>query len=313
MFNFNKIQWDQVFALFKVLKTSSSFDLEIIEKWHNAESTNFEDTLNFFIDLGLIFIENGKVLLNEELKSLPVNNALLRNLFLKKILINKKNRINLFGDYFKEFVMRDGLFIFVPSLEERLRYSGIRNFLLSIGVLQFNPQDKSYVLEEWLSQYIVDLKYNLSYNKFIEETEAANELGNKAEIMIIEMEKSRLIAYPDLQKKIEHAAFENVRAGYDIKSYEIRQPGKWFEKYIEVKAVSEKNLGFYWSRNEIEKARQLSENYYLYLLPVSEGESIEISKLKEIKNTYKEIYKNQNKWKQEIELMSFSINEQHKY
>ena len=61
-------------------------------------------------------------------------------------------------------------------------------------------------------------------------------------------------------------------AGYDIKSFDLQaaQNGDKISIFIEVKAVSQLNYKFYWTRNEIEKASLYSKNYYLYLFPIND-------------------------------------------
>src|SRR5690606_13852032 len=111
--------------------------------------------------------------------------------------------------------------------------------------------------------------------------DAREKLGSEAEQRILEYEVKK---FPS--KKIEYISPLDVNAGYDIKSY-IDNNSVSFDKFIEVKCISERDL-FYWSRNEIDTAKQLGENYYLYLL-----ESSFENPPFEIKNPYKKLYMNE--------------------
>ena len=86
-----------------------------------------------------------------------------------------------------------------------------------------------------------------------------------------------------------------------------KRTGEWQPKYIEVKAVSESDLRFYWSKNEINKAKQFGRNYYLYLLPVkNKPESLlDISALRQIRDPYHAVFQNKDEWWQEVEVISF--------
>ena len=81
------------------------------------------------------------------------------------------------------------------------------------------------------------------------------ELGLKAELAILSIEKERLSHFPHIVGKIDHVAIRDVSAGYDILSYETPvQNENPIPRYIEVKAVSQWDVEFYWSVNEIEVA-----------------------------------------------------------
>ena len=85
-------------------------------------------------------------------------------------------------------------------------------------------------------------------------------MGLSAELQVIKYEKKRLRSQPDLAKKIKHVAPEDVSAGYDILSWEIKHDkGTAIPRYIEVKAVSAVDSKFYWSQNEVEKAKEASK------------------------------------------------------
>ena len=71
--------------------------------------------------------------------------------------------------------------------------------------------------------------------------------------------------------QIEHTSELDESAGYDLKSYEIDTEGIVQTIRIEVKATSEKYNDFYWSDGEIEQSQIEPNRYYLYLIPVVNG------------------------------------------
>ena len=104
-----------------------------------------------------------------------------------------------------------------------------------------------------------------------------------------------------LRNSIEHTAKINVGAGYDIKSYDfLLNDKKQINKFIEVKAVSDVELKFYWSKNEINTAKLFRNKYYLYLLPVIKSGKFDFSKLKMIQNPYNKVFKNKG-WNKIVE------------
>jgi hypothetical protein len=149
---------------------------------------------------------------------------------------------------------------------------------------------------------------HISPSKFIKIRQAKEDIGKAAELKIIEYEKRRLSQYPHLAKKIEHIAEYDVKAGYDIKSYEIaHEDNKYIPKYIEVKAVSIIDYEFYWSRNEIEKSEVCRQSYYLYLLPVKGKNEFYLEHLKIIKDPYLNVFNNSREWAKTVESLSFAM------
>ena len=127
--------------------------------------------------------------------------------------------------------------------------------------------------------------------------------------MLFRSEKKRLSQFSRLAGRIEHTAIKNVAAGYDIKSFdgELNENGNDVQRYIEVKAVSLWDYGFNWTRNEIEKSKYYSKDYYLYLLPVMSTNKFDLESLKIIRDPYSNVYKNENEWIRTDELLAFSL------
>lgn len=198
------------------------------------------------------------------------------------------------------------MYEFRPNTEQRLKYSGVRNFLISLGAISSITPNGRYIASDKISTYFLDRKKILPYTKFEDRLKANNELGQTAELLILEEEKRKFKDYPELLNEIHHVSLLDVSAGYDIKSFEgLSEKDGWQPKYIEVKAVSKEDFGFYWSKNEIEKAKQFGDKYYLYLLPVEDNSNFNTSELQQIKNPYKVIFQNKDDWRQEVEIIHF--------
>ena len=101
----------------------------------------------------------------------------------------------------------------------------------------------------------------------------------------------------------------DVGAGYDIKSFKnvFDKNNKPISIFIEVKVVPIWNYEFYWTKNEIEKAKKYKNKYFLYLLPVKNRNEFDIDNLRIIKNPFNNVYKNNREWLGLEELMSFSL------
>jgi len=305
MIVFNKVLWKQILTLCRLLQASSSLDLKTVGRWHRAESINFKETFEFLVDLEIVKVINNKIILSTALrKVIESDDESIRRFFVNKIFQKKSNLVKYFEEFLNNFELYEDSYKYKANLQERLKYSDIRNFLISLDVLTFEPGFGGYKLKRELSTYPMDQDKILSYNEFVKKIRAKEALGREAELLIFKWEKEKFKKTPLFQEKICHVSLKNVRAGYDIRSFKRKGNKKWIQKYIEVKAVSENDWSFYWSKNEINKSKQLSESYYLYLLPVKNS-AFDISGLRQIKNPYYKVFQNQNEWLREIETMSF--------
>lgn len=181
----------------------------------------------------------------------------------------------------------------------------IRDGLLDIEAVHYKKEQKSYVIERSgfsisaalfrniLIQYKVlcehnrELLLNPDYEKVLAEymrkegskktleslknqLELQDALGEAAEVFVVEYERKRLSSSNNaaLIKRISEI---DVTAGYDILSFNNTASAD-FDRFIEVKSFQGAEH-FYWSRNEIEKAKLYEDKYFLYLVDSSKVET----------------------------------------
>ena len=98
-------------------------------------------------------------------------------------------------------------------------------------------------------------------------------------------------------EKIELISDVYVNAGYDIISFNDLD-SFIIDRFIEVKSYREE-ISFYWSKNEVEKAKELATKYYIYLVDRSlMNKKDYVPKI--IQDPYKKIFENEF-WKKETE------------
>ncbi|MFH1898876.1 MAG: DUF3883 domain-containing protein [Patescibacteria group bacterium] len=306
--NFDKISWQQILTLCHVINSSLSLDTETISRWYNSESTNFKNTLEFFKNIGVIEIRKNKVRPRLALKQvIEKDDKSIKHFFIDVLFNDESNLSRYFGNFFDNFELSNDSYKFEPTTQERLKYSGIRNFLIGLGVLRFESMTSSYVVKKELVKYLTYKSKSFAYDVFERKIKSEKDLGLAAELLVYSLEKNKFKNNKYIQKGIVHVSLENVKAGYDIRSYEMQKDKKIIPKYIEVKAVSEDDWNFYWSRNEIAKSKQLGDSYYLYLIPSKNDGFLDINSLLQIKNPYTKVFLNKKDWIQEIENISFSL------
>lgn len=149
-----------------------------------------------------------------------------------------------------------------------LEYSTIRNVLVSQGVfirLRLQKRTLFYIAENYeiiIAKFCSIYKRKHSLEELKKRQEENEIAGEKAEKYTFSYEQHRIKGKnADKIKKISNI---DVSAGYDILSFQDEN-STTFDRFIEVKAIAE-NISFYWSRNELEVAKLLGENYYLYLI-----------------------------------------------
>lgn len=102
-----------------------------------------------------------------------------------------------------------------------------------------------------------------SFTNYIENEKEKKRIGDLGELLVLQHEQEKLKSL-GINKVPDHVSkSQGDGLGYDILSYD--ENGK--EMFIEVKTTSSNvNTPFYITRNELEKSKQDSNNYFLYRL-----------------------------------------------
>ena len=154
-----------------------------------------------------------------------------------------------------------------------LSYAAIRNVLLSQSFLCVDRSSGLSTFwvhtdyEKLVAKYCKESSKKLSLEQLKAKLEANSIAGYKAEEFVLSFERNR-INQQALCPRIKIISQIDVSAGYDIVSFET-QSSVCYDRFIEVKAMS-KNAGFYWSKNEISVAKIKGNQYYLYLVDLSQ-------------------------------------------
>lgn len=306
MINPDKLSWEQILSFFKTLKLSPSSSVSTVRHWYKGEFRNFEETLSLLKLLGIIKIVRGQIILAKEIQAIQPSHAKMLRKSINDAIFGKNSYLlKPYDEFFNGFIEYKKSYIFIPNTKERLKYSGIRNFLISLEVLEFNSDLRGYIAKDILIEFLSHRDRVFSYKQFLKKNSSNEKLGLATEILIYEMEKELFRDDLTLQKKIKHVSLENVLAGYDILSFRKSKENKVIPRYIEVKAVSFEDWKFYWSRNEIEKAKMLSNKYFLYLVVIDNYEDLNSSSIYQIENPYARVFLDNKNWQKEIESFSF--------
>ena len=318
MFQFEKISTNQLIVISQIINDLSLLRREFIEARFLRYASNFSETIEFLEDLNLIIIREQEIIPQTEYRKLlnelgdsQQTQKIIKSFFIHILFTSQASFFSYIYEFLSKFQLKKDHYDFLPTSSERLGYSGIRNFLIDLGLIYMDSSEKKYIVIDDYIHLLINLKkpQQLSPNQLLRVQKKKEEIGRAAELKVVEYEKQRLSGFPLLVKMVEHVAINDVMAGYDIRSFEDKydKNGNYPPRFIEVKAVSVWDYKFYWSKNEIDKAMTYQQNYFLYLLPVIGKNEFDIKKLKIIDDPYSNVYKNEGEWIRTDELVAFSI------
>ena len=264
---------------------------------------SFDGIVNLFEYLKIITKENNLIQLDIKVSKNNFNQLLLKKIF--KVLSQVKELHNLFSTQ-SIIIYSNKIYIrFIP-----LKFSSIRNLLLNLKFLSKDTliPNQFIITKPYLDFFktetipLIESSHikNNSLSKFHVIQKIKEVDGDNAERFVLEYEKN-------IRKN--HKNFNNIKiiskldtsAGYDIASY-LSDESIILDKFIGVKSYSKDN-DFYWSLNEVKRAKEEKSNYFLYL--VDKNQITNKSYIPTIiKNPYQIIFKNH---KRECQNWKFKI------
>lgn len=205
----------------------------------------------------------------------------------------KENEENTFLDFRKiKYDVNVGVYISNSNIP--LKFAGLRNLLIAMQFFVVNPLNVNIlqINDEYidcLKDYIKIFKKKVTMKKLKKSLEIREAIGLEAELYVLEFEFKRLKGMKP-KEQIIHISEIDVTAGYDIASFNTYSELE-HNRFIEVKSYKGE-VGFYWSKNEVEIARIKKDEYFIYLVDrdrLSEDNYVPTI----IKNPYTEVYKNE--------------------
>lgn len=311
---FDGLKYNQIKTLIDIIYNTEIKNSEIIEKRYKNYSNSYLGVKNLLIKLRLLRENNNELSFLNALNKYyheQISENQLKSILLERLMSNEIEISNEIYQFLNKFTPNRKSFSYRPNTSERVQESHIRNLFMELDLIEYDNKSGFY--------WIADSQFNsfeiYLNSKALSPTELdvllnkQQELGTAAELVVLEYENKRLSAYKELKKKIDHVALNNVLVGYDILSWDVVQNKmKPIPRYIEVKAVSRVNKRFFWTKNEIEKAREYGDKYHLYLLPVISSNIFDINNLEIIRNPIGNVFNNSEVWNQEVEKYSFKMN-----
>ncbi len=309
---FENLKYRQIKALLEVVNKTKGKTLEVITKRYKSVSDNFNGVKLFLTEIKVLNEQNGHVTIKKAFQvtmNKRLTENILKGLLLDELLTTKSVFSPDIKKYLDKFEVVRNSFEYKPNTVSRVKESGVRNLFMELDLIEYNRSSGTYRIKErhFDSFEAYMNRKKLSPKELMIILKRKEDLGKAAELEVLRYEKERLANYPELIAKIEHIAKKDVMAGYDILSWNMEHiNGSAVPIYIEVKAISKNDSIFYWTRNEIEKAKKLADKYFLYLLPAIGNKQFDVGALEIIPDPINEVFNNANLWNQQVETYLFS-------
>ena len=299
---FENLRYAHVCALLDILVKVRLNSVTYIGRIFSERAEGFDEVVLFLSRLNLISCDDQT--LHLRVNSAEIKSHLRRDEIIRRLL-GKRNRyrseVYRFVNHFR---VVDSQMIYVPSDHSRSSESGVRNFLIDIGIVTHVMEAEKYVLMAEYASLLASAKDDANHISPIlleEKSKDKHEIGCAAEELIVEFERARVGSrYINM---IKHVSIKNCAAGYDIRSVSIKANGSVIPRFIEVKAVTTKAFRFYWSKNEIHVARTLSHWYYLYLLPLDRDGQFNLDSLMVVADPCGTVLSERSNWMTEVDTL----------
>ena len=308
---FENLRYAHVCTLLDIIDLVKLDNLPYIRKKFGESAEGFDEVVSFMTKLGVVMSDGQK--LNMKVNSLTSNSDYRRSEIIRMLLSKTSRYRKEMFSFINQFKIIEGEMTYSPSDQSRSSESGVRNFLIEVGIVTHDMKTQKYVLMPEYASLFASARNSANYTspRLLENiVEDRNNIGFKAEELIVKYERARIgTSYADL---VDHVSLRNCAAGYDVKSVSIDKDGQVVPRFIEVKAVSPTTFQFYWSKNEVAVARALSCWYYLYLLPCKRIGQFEIDRLMIVSDPHNTVLAENSDWITEPDALICYTKRQHR-
>lgn len=175
---------------------------------------------------------------------------------------------------------REFLIAFSPRIDnpEQLSWSGTDSSPLKAPAWIPLHLEQVGLLERTPDGWNVHLEFTATVSAFLSEGKGWSEeslrqhleeklaVGALAEALMLQIETQRLRkAGHSLEATcVRNISKVRVSAGYDLESFDAKKTDLNYDRFIEVKGARSKKLKFFWSENEMQTAKRLGRQYWIY-------------------------------------------------
>ena len=257
----------------KQKEVRKDFELRKIDK--GLEYPNYADNENFCLETKIILKENDdliltelgeQILLDKESKE-KINELIIRKCFLKGNF-SKKIMPILAQFHLDE---NNDLWYEKKSLTELFENTAFLGILYDVGLLVKDDASVKLNSKFYENESIIEYrkkKKRITQTQLEASLKIQKKIGQIGEKIVLEFERKRLEKDDCIEesKQVKQISDEWANKGYDIESFNGHSENLEPDRFIEVKGSTGKKFSIFWSQNEIEKAQELGEKYWIYFV-----------------------------------------------
>ena len=150
----SRLAVDQFVVLFGLLESQSLLDKDFIASRFQRNAENFDETYNFLCQIKAISDVQGEIVISKrfadylkQIQDLSGSQKRERiSEYLINVLLHNKSEISQeFLEYVRYYRFSDGLFVYKPTSSDNVRFADTRNFLIDLGLIEYNANGKQYI------------------------------------------------------------------------------------------------------------------------------------------------------------------------
>ncbi len=300
-------------ALVKVLSDHEHLEWQVARRRFEERARGFSEAVGFLEAMGGVKVDGAHIRRARNLAVMVEALNLGKQEFLRHLVKAVVVSHTVYGEELcaacRAFDLEAGR-IRMKWSENRDGYYAARNVLVEGGGLRLQHSTGWFSISNWFHSDFIRATYGTgpSPDQLRTRKRDQAEIGYTAELEVVNFER-QVVGKRDSQKVI-HIAMENTAAGFDIAS--VRRDEDSDEivlRLIEVKAVSPKDWAFIFTRNEVQIARENGSSYFLYLVPVKNGQP-RVEEVLVVENPVEELMK-EHEWRIEQGAWNVSKRESH--
>ena len=278
---------------------------EYLKKYYCNEISDFDDVFIHTEELDFLEINNNLISLSEHGKiflnmmTIDNNKKILdsndkQKQFLRELIIESKDLRKKYSKIFSKFridhIADPPIWCISANKIEGIEMP-LMNFLEEIEILEKN--ENVFEIFEKFTPIISAIKNNtiMTLDEMERQLEYKKAIGNLGEKLTLDYEIDRLNKLDktgELSQRITQISQYDPFAGFDVLSFndECSNPSEP-DRYIEVKTTTGTSAHFFWSRNEIKKAKECRVQYWIYIWINVNNDN---KRLQIIQNPYKKLF-----------------------
>lgn len=265
------------------------------------QHSGFEKTLEFLKRIDWVR-ERGELLrirssVRDRLNAFSEGGPMAQLVF--SLTATKGTHQGLLSAYLRRFDLAEGVVSYQPVGRVTAEERAARNFLMEAGAIKFHSGEDKYSLAPEAHRLLLWARgfWTPATDGWKQRQEEHRRIvGLDAEEAVVKFEKGRL--GPRWSRLVSHFSKTHPFASFDIESVTI-VGDQAAARFIEVKAVSPDTYEFFWSPSELEAAKLLHSQMYLYLVPVLGRRRFDLEAMMIIRDPFEAVWRDATIWMKE--------------